>query len=364
MGSDENLEKIKIGILGCADVARKVSRAIKLSPNATVRAIGSRSGEKARRYAAENGFPAEARVYGSYEEVVEDGEVEAVYVPLPTSMHEKWAVAAAERGKHVLLEKPAAMDAAEVGRVVEACERNGVQFMDGTMWMHHPRTSRMRELMDDPDLFGHLKSVHVVYTFDAGTEFLKNNIRVKPDLDGLGVLGDIGWYCIRSILWAANYELPNRVLAIGDPVKHDAGTLLACGASLQWGDGKVATFHCSFLGNLAMDSTAVGTKGTLRVHDFVIPFEETSAAFTFGSNSRYNDLVTGWASPPVEHVVKNEVPQEVYMVKEFANLVGKVKDGGKPEKKWADICMVTQIVMDAVKESIDKGCEPVEIVSN
>ena len=150
---------IKFGILGCAKVARKVSRSITLAPNATLYAVGSRSLEKAERFAAANGFPPSANIYGDYEAVLDDPGVDAVYMPLPTSLHLKWAVLAAEKKKHVLLEKPAALNVAELDHILAACESNGVQFMDGSMWLHHPRTAKIKELLSDPHRFGQLKSV-------------------------------------------------------------------------------------------------------------------------------------------------------------------------------------------------------------
>ena len=83
---------------------------------------------------------------------------------------------------------------------------------------------------------------------------------MKPDLDALGALGDVGWYCIRAILWAVGYELPRSVAALPEAARNDAGVLLACGASMHWPDGKVATFTCSFLASLAMDVTVVGSR--------------------------------------------------------------------------------------------------------
>ncbi|GMP80086.1 hypothetical protein CsSME_00035323 [Camellia sinensis var. sinensis] len=187
---------VRFGILGCATIARMLSRAIRLAPNASISAIGSRSIDKASKFASENGFPASAKVYGSYEAVLDDPEVDAVYVPLPTSLHLKWAVLAAEKKKkHLLLEKPVALDVKELDTILEACESNGVQFMDATMWMHHPRTAKMKEFLSDPRRFGQLKSIHSIFTFDAGPDFLNNNIRVKPDL---GALGDAG--CPFSLL--------------------------------------------------------------------------------------------------------------------------------------------------------------------
>ncbi|XP_060173198.1 uncharacterized oxidoreductase At4g09670 [Lycium barbarum] len=355
---------VHFGILGCAEIARKVSRAILLSQTATLYAVGSRSVDKAKKFAADNGFPATAKVYGSYEEVLDDPNVDAVYVPLPTSLHIKWAVLAAQKKKHLLLEKPVGLNVEEVDVILEACESNGVQFMDGTMWMHHPRTAKMREFLSDPKQFGELKSVNTCFTFAADPHFLENDIRVKPDLDALGALGDVGWYCIRGILWAADFELPKSVIALHNPVFNKAGVIISCGASLTWEDGKVGTFHCSFLSNLSMDLTAVGTKGTLHLHDFIVPYEEKKASFVSAVESGFKELVTGWEPKPSEHTVMTDLPQEALMVREFSRLVGSIKnEGAKPEKKWPALSRKTTLVLDAVKASIKKGFEAVDIVS-
>lgn len=356
---------VRFGILGCADIARKVSRALLMLPPgaATVAAVGSRSEDKARRFVAETGLPA-ARPHGSYESLLGDPDVEAVYLPLPTSLHVRWATAAAARGKHVLLEKPTALCAADLDAILAACDAAGVQFMDSTMWMHHPRTAKMRELVGDKDAIGDIKVINSVFGFRANEDFLQNDIRVKPDLDALGALGDVGWYCIRAILWAVDYELPRTVIALRDPVKNRAGVLLACGATLYWADGKTATFNCSFLTNLTMDITLVGTNGTLHVTDFVIPYEEKSAEFSVASKSSFANLHIGWDPLPSKHVVATDLPQEALMVQELARLVQSIRDaGGKPEGKWPAITRKTQVVLDAVKASIDKGSEPVEIAS-
>lgn len=152
-------KKINMGILGCAEIARKVSRSMILAPNANVYAIGSRSIEKATKFAKENNFPDSTKIYGSYEAVLDDLEVDAVYIPLPTSLHVKWACLAAEKKKHLLLEKPVALNVQEFDVIVEACEAHGVQIMDCTMWVHHPRTAVMKDFLKDPERFGQLKSV-------------------------------------------------------------------------------------------------------------------------------------------------------------------------------------------------------------
>ncbi|KAH6827884.1 Oxidoreductase family protein [Perilla frutescens var. hirtella] len=352
---------IKFGILGCARIARKLSRAITLSGNATVAAIGSRSLEKAAEFARENGFPESAKAYGSYDAVLDDPDVDAVYLPLPTSLHIKWAVLAARKHKHVLLEKPVALDVGELDAILAECESNGVQFMDATMWMHHPRTQKMKEFLSDSSSFGQLKSVNSNFTFPAGKTFLENDIRVKPDLDALGALGDAGWYCIRSILWAADFELPNSVVASPDAVFNNAGVISSCSASLQWQDGKAGTFHCSFLADLTQNITIVGTNATLSVHDYVGPWEEKKATFSTLTNKSGSE-----SEGRGEHsiTITTELPQEALMVREFCRLVGNIKFGGdKPEKKWPTLSRKTQVVVDAVKLSIDRGYQNVELMT-
>ncbi|XP_059279888.1 uncharacterized oxidoreductase At4g09670-like [Lycium ferocissimum] len=361
--AEQSPEPVRFGILGCANIARKVSRAITVAPNATISAIGSRTIEKATAFAKENNYPSTTKIYGSYEAVLDDQEVDAVYVPLPTSLHLKWAVLAAQKKKHVLLEKPVALNVKELDVILEECELNGVQYMDATMWMHHPRTIKMKEFMSDSQRFGTLKSVHSTFTFLAPTEFLKNNIRVKPDLDALGALGDAGWYSIRAILWATDYELPKTVTALRDPELNEAGVILSCGASLSWKDGRVATFHCSFLTNMSMDIVVSGTTGNLRVHDFVIPFQENVAPFYTVEGSKFGELLLAIYPAPSEQEVSTDLSQEALMVEEFSNLVESVRGQGcKPENKWPIISRKTQLVVDAVKASIEKGFEPVEVV--
>ncbi|KAG9158729.1 hypothetical protein Leryth_013631 [Lithospermum erythrorhizon] len=214
--------------------------------------------------------------------------------------------------------------------------------MDGTMWMHHPRTPKMREFLSDSHQFGKLKAIHSVFSYNAGEDFLKNDIRVQPDLDALGALGDSGWYCIRAILWATDYEMPKTVTALREPEFNEAGVILSCGASLSWEDGKLATFYCSFLTNLTMDISALGTKLLICC--------------------RWAGIPEGADPPPTVHSIETDLPHEAHMVAEFSKLVENIKsNGGAPETKWASISRKTQIVVDAVMASIAKGFEPIEI---
>lgn len=150
---------IRFGIIGCAEIARKVSRAIQLAPNAAVSAVASRSFDKAANFAKANGFPPDTKIYGSYESLLDDPDIDAVYLPLPTSLHLKWAVLTAQKKKHLLTEKPVALSVAEFDQILKSCEENGVQIMDGTMWVHNPRTHKMKQFLNDKEQFGQLRTV-------------------------------------------------------------------------------------------------------------------------------------------------------------------------------------------------------------
>ncbi|XP_010461250.1 PREDICTED: uncharacterized oxidoreductase At4g09670-like isoform X2 [Camelina sativa] len=340
---------IRIGLLSCTNIVRKLSRAINLSPNATISALATTttsSIEEAKSFAESNNFPPNTKIHSSYESLLEDPDVDAVYLPIPASLHVEWAVRAAWQGKHILLDKPVALNVSEFDQIVEACEVNGVQFMDGTQWMHNPRTAKFMDFIKDFEI----KTVHSCFSFAANENFLKHDIRVKAGLDGLGALGDTGWYTIQAALVANNFELPKTVTALPGPVLNDAGIVLSCGALFDWEeDGITATIYCSFLANLTMEITAIGAKGTVSVHDFVIPYRETEAAFTTSTRGCLS-----------EHKVMTELPQEACMVIEFARLVGEVKNrGAKPDGFWLSFSRKTQLLVDAVKESIDNNLEPV-----
>ncbi|KAK9950995.1 hypothetical protein M0R45_006457 [Rubus argutus] len=356
--------KIRFGIIGCANIARKVARAINLAPNSTLYAIGSRSMEKAHKFAANNGLPETVKIYGSYDQVLDDPCVDAVYMPLPTSLHLHWAVLAAHKKKHLLLEKPVALDVAQLDHILEACESNGVQFMTGTMWLHHPRTAKLKDLISDSKLFGSINYIHSSSTRPGTKEFLENNVRVKPDLDALGALGDLGWYCIEAALWAKDNQLPTTVTALPDVTKNSAGVILSFTASIQWEplDHTVATIHCSFLSHTSMDLSISASNGTMRCNDYIIPYAENSASFEFTSGAKFAELHIGWSVSPEEVRVISQLPQEALMVQELSRLAEGIREFGyRPDRKWPDISRNTQLVLDAVKKSIDLGCKPVSL---
>lgn len=348
---------VRFGILGCASIARKVSRAILMSKGVCLYAIGSRSIEKAQAFAKDNGFPSSAKVYGSYQSVLDDEAVDVVYIPLPTSLHLEWALKAIEKRKHVLLEKPPALTVEELDKIISASEKQGVQLMDGTMWMHHPRTTKMKSVLKNKELFGDILEVHASFFLPMkhyDTDFFTKNIRMNAELDALGALGDVGWYCARAILWAYDYAVPLSVKALPGAKRINGGVITACGAAFLWEDGRTAVLHCSFHLNMTMSLKAYGSQGTmLEVQDFVIPYKEDSAHF---------QILSVGKPEPEDVSTDTDATQESLMIQNFSSIVKGVKAGtGGVDRLWPTITRKTQLVLDAIKMSIDQGYTKIEL---
>src|SRR5437867_3295956 len=133
-------EQIAWGILGCARIAcRGLIPGIQASNTGRLLALASRDRDKARQWAAEFDVP---QAYGDYEELLSDPDIQAVYIPLPNELHKPWTLKAADAGKHILCDKPLALNSLEAHEMVMECRRRGVALMEGFMWRHHPRTAR------------------------------------------------------------------------------------------------------------------------------------------------------------------------------------------------------------------------------
>jgi predicted dehydrogenase len=160
------------------------------------------------RYALANRIPS---FTGSYASLLDNPVINAVYVPIPTALRTEWCIKAAKAKKHVLAEKPFASEEA-VAHILEACREAGVVFLDGTMWLHHVRTAAMKE---DLAKISPLSSIMTSFCFRIED---MTDIRLRPELEPLGALGDLGWYNVKAILWAYNWDLPDHVKRY--PLKH------------------------------------------------------------------------------------------------------------------------------------------------
>src|SRR5919204_5085709 len=186
---------VRWGVLGCADIAlRRLIPAMHSASGNAVVAIGSRDLERARVAASDLEIP---HAYGSYAEVLEDPEVDAIYVPLPNSLHAEWTVRAAEAGKHILVEKPMAPTVSECNRMVAAAHDANVHLMEAFMYRFHPQHAKVRELLAD----GAIGEVRMLRSaFCVRMQRPPADIRFSPDLGG-GALLDVGVYAIDAARW-------------------------------------------------------------------------------------------------------------------------------------------------------------------
>ncbi|MEL6106934.1 MAG: Gfo/Idh/MocA family oxidoreductase, partial [Planctomycetota bacterium] len=211
------------GILSTANISRKNWKAIRLSGNGVVAAVASRSAQSAERFIeecqAEVPFPTRPEAFADYQSLLESDRIDAVYVPLPTGLRKDWVIAAANAKKHVLIEKPLANTVEDARAMLDACEANGVQMMDGVMFDHSDRIEAIRSQLADGAI-GNVRRVQAHFSFAGDEAFHRENIRTDPKLEPHGCLGDLGWYCIRMILWANQFETPTQVAGrILTPIK-------------------------------------------------------------------------------------------------------------------------------------------------
>ncbi|MDB4338761.1 Gfo/Idh/MocA family oxidoreductase, partial [Rubripirellula sp.] len=189
------------GFLSTAGIGRKNWKGIHLSGNGRVSAVASRSVDKAQAFIDECSAEVIQRgtvaAVGSYEELLSRDDVDAVYIPLPTGIRKQWVVAAARAGKHVLCEKPAAINEEEVQEMVDACSDAGVQFMDGVMFDHSRRLAEICKTIESEKVLGKMRRIATHFSFSGDDSFQESNIRTDAVLEPHGCLGDLGWYCIR-----------------------------------------------------------------------------------------------------------------------------------------------------------------------
>lgn len=198
-------DKVRWGVLGAAKIAlKKVIPAMRLGEWSQITAIASRDLAKARAAATELGIP---KAYGSYEELLADSEIEAIYNPLPNHLHVPWSIRAAEAGKHVLCEKPVSLTLAEARSLLEARDRTGVLIQEAFMVRTHPQWLRARELVQS----GRIGKLRAILGFFSYSNADPANIRNVPDYGG-GALMDIGCYPINTARFLFGEE-PRRVVS-------------------------------------------------------------------------------------------------------------------------------------------------------
>ncbi len=245
---------LRWGILGCARINRSLLPAFAASERNSLVAIASRSLARAQDAARAAGIP---RAHGSYEALLADAGLDAVYVPLPNSLHAEWTIRALRAGKHVLCEKPMVLSVSEADRIAEAARDTGKTACEAFMYRHHPQTLRVRELVAQGAI-GVPRLVKGSFSFDLDR---KGDVRLDPTLGG-GSLWDVGCYPVSyaRVLLAEEPEL-----AFGWQVSGPTGVDLTFAGQLRFPSGALVQFDCGFQAPFRTRIEIVGSEGTLTV---------------------------------------------------------------------------------------------------
>jgi predicted dehydrogenase len=251
---------VRYGILGAANIARQFTNGVRGSSLATVVAVASRGAEKAASFAAELGIP---RHHASYEALLADEEIEAVYIPLPNDLHAEWAIKCAAAGKHILCEKPLAVGAAEARSMFAAARAAGVHLAEAYPYMSQPQTLRTRAILAE-GVLGPIQLITSAFGFglvhpDGTPKGDPANIRLDPARAGGGLL-DAGTYAMSMARIAAG-ERPTRVLATGLDTKTGVDQTIV--AILEFPSGAIAQVSSTMSASFHRHAIIVGAEGVL-----------------------------------------------------------------------------------------------------
>ena len=325
-----DLEPVQFGIISTAAINAHVLAGVASSPSVEIRAVASRSQATADAYAAVNGI---ATAHGSYEAMLADPEIEAVYVSLPNSLHVEWSILALKAGKHVICEKQLDRRVSEVGRAFEAADRAGRIFAEAFMYRHHPQTALFAKLA--ATRIGRLRTIRVSL---GGTLVGADNVRLRTELDG-GALMDVGCYCVN----AARMLGGEPEVAIGRRIVGPSGVDMRFAGLLTFPDDVIATFDCGF--DLAPTAVveAVGSHGTVRAVD---PFllQSSSIELTVGD----------------EATERIDVPIADSYRLEFENLAAAIRGTAAPLLGRPDAIGQAR-ALEALYGSAENGGEPVHL---
>jgi predicted dehydrogenase len=316
---------VQFGIIACSSVARRrFLPALKLAQGAQLAMIGSRDPAKAEQFARECSAPR----HGTYDDVLADPEVDAVYISTPPPMHAEWVHKAAAAGKHVLCEKPAFASTAEALEAVKACRDAGVRLMEGYVFKYHPQHARVHSLVAAGKI-GAPRFFSAEFTYPRPTA--ATDIRLQPELLG-GVFHDSAGYPVTAALM----HLPGRPVSVNCVQGRDraSGVDDACSITLQFSGGEIANLYAAFGVNYRSRYAIAGDTGRI----------ELERAFAVPPDKETTIAVEGAAG--VEKIVLEPADQFKLMVEDFAAQIS-----GAAAKDWEGDLLRQQAVMDAAAQS-------------
>jgi predicted dehydrogenase len=323
------VKTIRWGIVGTGGIANSMAGMIKMAEISEIGAVASRRMETAQAFAKKHDVP---NAFDSWQDMIDSNVIDAIYVATPTSVREEICIAAAKGGKHVLGEKPFS-SLPSVKRITKACRDNNVAFMDGTHFVHHPRTLHIKENRDDT--LGFVWSVASAFQFNLTD---RGNIRFNPELEPMGAIGDAGWYNMRA---AVEYLPPDVVLdSVSAHLRRDSETGAAISGTgvLDFTDGSSSTWNCGFdSGAVVMDLRITGTEGVINIDDFLGQNRDGSADFLYRKG--------GWGGGSSEDInIPSNKPGAALMFEDMAAAAG----DPSLREQWMTATERTQALLDAV----------------
>ena len=277
------MSRLRWGLLSTARINRLIIPAVRASARSEVTTVASRAVDKGRAYAAEWRIP---RVAGSYEAMLDDPEIDVVYIPLPNSLHVEWTIRALEAGKHVLCEKPLALAVEDVDRIAAAARRAGRVATEGFMYRHQPLTHAVEEIVASGRL-GAIRGYKGAFTFPLTRE---RDVRFDPALGG-GSLWDVGCYPVSYSCLLAG--APREVF--GWQQTSPSGIDLEFSGMLRFADGSVAQFDSGFIGPFRAEMEVVGREGALRIQR---PFRTDESSRLILTSGDHREELPFQAAPP------------------------------------------------------------------
>jgi D-xylose 1-dehydrogenase (NADP+, D-xylono-1,5-lactone-forming) len=248
-------DAVKWGFVSTANINDKVLRGVADVDSVDVVAVASRDTSRAEVYARERGIE---RAYGSYDELLADPELEAIYISLPNSMHVEWSIRALEAGKHVLCEKPLSRHPEDVERAFNTAEREGLILMEAFMYRHNPQTRRLQELVAGGAI-GRLRLIRAVFSFPLRDS---PDVRLDPALEGGGLM-DVGCYCVSGSRLLAG----EPAVVFGEQVVASTGIDEVFTGTMRFANDVLAEFDCALVLPVRDELEAIGEEGSIFLDD-------------------------------------------------------------------------------------------------
>jgi len=332
-------EKLTWGILGTGNIARQFCTGLVSSRRCAAAAVGSRRLASAEQFAAMHRIPA---AHGGYQAVIDDPNVQAVYVSLPNSLHHQWAIAALKAGKHVLCEKPLAMNADQAREMFEVAQKAGKVLVEAFMYRSHPLMLEAKVAVDRGEV-GKLRIVRSSFCYR--TRRIDGNVRFDKPLGGGGLL-DIGCYCINLSRYLAGRE-PTAVCAMAQ--YHSAGVDEVLVGTMKFGDAVLASFTCGM--TVQADNTAYfcGDEGYIEIPVPWKPLHKSEYILARSTPPRMDNPSMAASAPPKEtrHI---ETTANLYAL-EADDFAVTVLDG-KPPRISREDSVGNMVVLDEMRRQI------------